>query len=143
MSIEEENKAIFRRVIDEVFNNKDMSVLPELVSPNYVYHGAFGDAKGSEGLSEIISAYHNAFPDIHATIDEMVAEGNTVACRISIQGTFKGEMMGMAPTGRQLNQVEGVFIHFENGKEVEVFPFSDGITFFSAIGYPLSRAVNQ
>jgi predicted ester cyclase len=136
MSIEEENKAIFRRVIDEVFNNKDMSVLPELVSPNYVYHGAFGDAKGSEGLSEIISAYHNAFPDIHATIDEMVAEGNTVACRISIQGTFKGEMMGMAPTGRQLNQVEGVFIHFENGKEAEVFPFSDGITCFQQLGIP-------
>jgi len=136
MSIEEENKAVARRVIDEVLNNKDMSVLSELVSPNYVYHGAFGDAKGPEGLSEIISAYHNAFPDIHATIDEMVAEGNTVAFRLSIQGTFTGEMMGMAPTGKQLNQVEGVFIHFKDGKEVETFPFSDGMTFFQQLGIP-------
>ena len=136
MSIEEENKAVFRRVIDEVFNNKNMSIISELVSPDYVYHGAFGDAKGPEGLREIISAYHDAFPDIHATIDEMVAEGNTVACRISIQGTFKGEMMGMAPTGRKLNQVEGVFIHFKDGKEVEVFPFSDGMTFFQQLGIP-------
>ena len=137
MSIEEENKEVARRVIDEVFNNKNMSVLSELVSPNYVYHGAFGDAKGPEGLSEIISAYHNAFPDIHATIDEMVAEGNTVASRISIQGTFKGEMMGITPTGRKLNLVEGVFIHFEDGKEVETFPFSDGITFFQQLGIPI------
>ena len=136
MSIEEENKAVARRVIDEVFNNKNMSVLSELVAPDCVYHGAFGDAKGPEGLSEIIYAYHNAFPDIHATIDEMVAEGNTVAFRLSIQGTFTGEMMGMAPTGKQLNQVEGVFIHFEDGKEVETFPFSDGMTFFQQLGIP-------
>ena len=136
MSIEEENKAVFRRVIDEVFNNKDMSVISELVSPDYVYHGAFGEYKGPEGLREIVSVYHNAFSDIRATIDEMVAEGNTVACRISIQGTFTGEMMGMAPTGKQLNQVEGVFIHFEDGKEVETFPFSDGMTFFQQLGIP-------
>jgi steroid delta-isomerase-like uncharacterized protein len=136
MSIEEENKAVARRVIDEVFNNKDMSVLPELVSPNYVYHGPLGEYKGPDGLREIISAYHNAFPDIHATIDEMVAEHNTVAFRMSIQGTFKGEMMGMAPTGRQLNTVEGVFVHFEDGKEVETFPFSDGMTFFQQLGIP-------
>ena len=136
MSIEEENKAVFHRVIDEIFNNRNMSVLSELISPNYVYHGAFGEYKGHEGFREIVSAYHNAFPDIHATIDEMVAEGNTVACRISIQGTFKREMMGMVPTGKQLNQVEGVFIHFEGGKEVEVFPFSDGMTFFQQLGIP-------
>jgi steroid delta-isomerase-like uncharacterized protein len=136
MSVEEENKAVARRVIDEVFNNKNMSVLSELVSPNYVYHHPLGEYKGPEGLREIISAYHNAFPDVHATIDEMVAEGNTVACRISIQGTFKGEMIGMTPTGRQLNLVEGVFIHFEDGKEVEAFPFSDGMTFFQQLGIP-------
>ncbi len=136
MSIEEENKEVARRVIDEVFNNKNMSVLSDLVSLNCVYHGSLGEYKGPEGLREIISAYHNAFPDIHATIDEMVAEGNTVAFRLSIQGTFKGEMMGMAPTGRQLNTVEGVFIHFEGGKEVETFPFSDGMTFFQQLGIP-------
>ena len=136
MSIEEENKEVARRVIDEVFNNKNMSVLSELVSPNYIYHGSQGEYQGLEGLREIISAYHNAFPDIHVTIDEMVAEGNTVACRLSIQGTFKGEMMGMAPTSKQLNQVEGVFIHFEDGKEVEAFPFYDGIPFFQQLGIP-------
>lgn len=132
----EENKAVARRVIEEVFNNKDISVLPELISPNYVYHGVFGDARGPEGLGEIVTAYHKAFPDIHATIDDMVAEGDMVACRLSFRGTFKGEMMGMAPTGKQLNQVEGVFIRFEDGKEVEAFPFADGITFFQQLGIP-------
>jgi predicted ester cyclase len=111
-------------------------VEPKLVSPNYVYHGPLGEYKGPEGLREIISAHHNAFPDVHATIDEMVAEGNTIVCGISIQSTFKGEMMGMTPTGRQLNLVEGVFIYFKDGKEVEVFPFSDGITFFQQLAIP-------
>ena len=136
MSIEEENKAIACRVVEEIFNKGDMSVLPELIAPNYVYHGAFGDAEGLEGLREIIMAYRNAFPDIHATIDDMVAEGDKVAARITIKGTFEKEMMGIAPTGKQLHTTEGVFIRFEDGKEAESYPFSDGVTFFRQLGIP-------
>ena len=134
MSTEKENKSVARRLTEEVFNNKNMSVIRELVSPEYVYHGAFGDAKGPQGLQEIITAYHNAFPDIHSTIDEMIAEGDTVAYRLTVSGTFTGEMMGIAPTGKQLNITEGVFIRFKNGKEVETFPFSDGIVFCQQLG---------
>ncbi|HEY97231.1 MAG TPA: ester cyclase [Dehalococcoidia bacterium] len=136
MSVEEKNKEVVRRVTEEVFNGKNMSVLDELVSPDYVYHGAFGDFRGREGLKEIITAYHQAFPDIHATIDQILAEGDTVAYRLTVRGTFQGEMMGIAPTGRQLNITEGVFIRFEDGKEAETFTFSDGIVFFQQLGIP-------
>ena len=64
----------------------------------------------------------------------MVAEGNIVAARFIVTGTFKGEMMGIAPTGKQLNIVEAIFIRFENGKEVEATPTVDQLTMYQQLG---------
>ena len=76
----------------------------------------------------------NAFPDYHSTIDDMVAEGDTVAIRFTIRGTFNGEMMGMAPTGRQINMPEAYFFRFEGGKVVATLGFRDSLTMFQQLG---------
>jgi steroid delta-isomerase-like uncharacterized protein len=136
MSIEEENKAVARRVIDEVFNQGNMSILSECIDSDYIYHGATGECRGPDALRDHIAAYRVAFPDIHATIEEIVAEGDTVAFRLTIQGTFLAEFMGMPPTGKRLETMEEAFIHFRDGKEVEAFPIADGITFFQQLGIP-------
>lgn len=136
MSNQEKNKAVAKRVVEEVFNRGNMSLLPVLVAKDYVYHGATGECRGPEGLGEIIAAYRVAFPDIRATVEEMVAEGDTVACRMTIRGTFKSEFMGIPPTGKRLETMEEVFIHFRDGQEVEAYPVADGITFFQQLGIP-------
>ena len=81
MSIEEENKAIVRRVINGAFNKGDMSVADDRVAANYVFHGAIGELKGVEGFKQVINMMRTAFPDLQVTIEDMVSEGNTVACR--------------------------------------------------------------
>lgn len=72
----EENKAVLRRH-EEAFNNGDLAVADETIAPNYVYHGSGGqEFKGPEGFKQIITMMHTAFPDLHFTIEDMVAEGD-------------------------------------------------------------------
>jgi len=57
---------------------------------------------GPEELKQLFSIYFNAFPDLHADIEDIIAEGDRVAIRVMCRGTHKGEIMGIAPTGRQI-----------------------------------------
>jgi len=133
MSVEE-NKATVRRFIEEVFNKGNMAVADEVLASNYVYHSGFGDIKGPEGLKQFATMLRTALPDIHVTIDDMVAEREMVAYRFKLMGTFKGEMMGMAPTGKQITFPEAHFVRFEGGKEVEETPFADSLNLYQQLG---------
>ena len=110
MSIEEENKEVARRYMEEAFNNGNLAVVPEVVAPEYVHHTNFGEVKGAEGLKQTVTIMRNAFPDLNYTIDSMVSEGNMVAFTLRAQGTSKGEFLGIPPTGKQLKYTEAVFM---------------------------------
>jgi len=75
-----------------------------------------------------------AFPDLHVTIEDLIAEGDTVAARFTMRGTFKGEMMGTAPTGSQLTFPDAVFIRFKSGKEVEATAYANMLSFNEQLG---------
>ena len=130
----EENKAMVRRIIEEVVNKGDLAVVDEVMASNYVYHFPGMEIKGPEGFKKFVTMMRTAFPDLHVTINDMVAEGNMVASRFTLRGTFKGELMGMAPTRKQLTYPEAVFIHFEGGKEVEAWPDADSLTMYQQLG---------
>ena len=131
----EENKAKQRRIWEEVLNQGDLSVADEIIPPNYVYHGPMGmEFKGPEGFKQIITMYRTAFPDIHITVDDMVAEGDKVVSRITARGTHKGELMGIAPTGKQII-ITGIYIsRYVGGKEVEVWASSDMLGMMQQLG---------
>lgn len=133
MSIEE-NKATMRRHVEEVYNKGYLSIVDEIMALNYVYHVGGMDIKGPEGYKGYITMTRTAMPDLNVTINDIVAEGNTVACSFTITGTFKGEYMGIAPTGRQVNITEAHFIRFEGGKEVETTSYSDSLTLYRQLG---------
>ncbi len=130
----EENKAVVRRAIDEVVNKGDLAVVDEILASNYVYHFPTHDIEGPEGFKEFINAMRTAFPDLHVTIEDLIAEGDTVAACFTMRGTFKGELMGMAPTGKQLVFPEAVIIRFENGKEVEATAYANMLSFNEQLG---------
>jgi steroid delta-isomerase-like uncharacterized protein len=140
MSKEEKNKATLRRHVEEVFNKGDLSIADEIISPDYVYHGPLGEFKGVNGFKQMVDGALKALPDIHYTIDEMVAEGDTIAVRYTMTGTFKGELMGIPPTGKSIKQTQSFFYHFKNGKEVEALPYSDMLTFYQQLGIPIPQA---
>ncbi len=64
----EENKAVLRRIEEEIFNKGDLAVVDELIAPDYVYHGSGGqEYKGPEGFKQIVTMFRTAFPDLHMT----------------------------------------------------------------------------
>jgi steroid delta-isomerase-like uncharacterized protein len=138
VSKEEKNKNILlRQHVEELFNKGNLAVADEIISPEYVYHGPTGEIKGPEGIKQLVSAWRTAFPDGHYTIDDMVAEGDTVAVRYTMTGTLKGEFMGIAPTGKKANLTSAIFYRFKGGKEVEAISFSDSLTMYRQLGIPI------
>lgn len=134
MSTEEENKATVRRVIEEVVNKGRLEVSDEVLAADYIYHFPTHDIKGPEGFKEFVTTMRQAFPDLNVTIEGMIAEGDAVAARVIMRGTFKGELMGRAPTGRRLAFSEAVFVRFENGKEVEATAYGNMLSFNEQLG---------
>ena len=118
----EQNKALSRRGIEEVWNQGKLSTIDELVAPNATYHDPNvpgGKFTGPEGLKQFVQIYRTAFPDVHIKVDAQFAEGDTVVTRWTATGTHKGDLMGIKPTNK-FSTVTGVDIErFQNGKVVE------------------------
>jgi predicted ester cyclase len=116
----EDNKVVSRRFYEEVINQKQLAVINEVAGDNYLSHDfPPGLPPGREGLKIFISVFHAAFPDGHLTIDQMIAEGDTVATRLTFHGTHTGEFQGIAPTGKKVTIPALDMARFESGKLVE------------------------
>jgi predicted ester cyclase len=120
----EQNKANSRRFYEEVCNKGSLDLLDELADPNCVTHQADGaggnDIRGRDALKQFVKMYYAAFPDLRFTIEDQFAEGDKVVTRLSSEGTHKGELMGIAPTGKHVAGVTGIFIdRYSGGKFVE------------------------
>ncbi len=90
----EENKRFMRRFVKEVINQKNLAALDELVADEFLEHLPFpGQGPGRAGLKDAISAFVSAFPDLHWTIDEQIAEGEKVVSRFTMTGTHRGEFL--------------------------------------------------
>jgi len=87
MSVEQ-NKTALRRIMAEVWNKGNLEIIPELVSPDYVYREANREFHGPAGYRTLVTNWRVAFPDAHYTIGDMVAEDDKVSCRLVFQGTF-------------------------------------------------------
>jgi predicted ester cyclase len=135
MSVEQ-NKENVRRLVEELYNKGNPSVLPELLAPSYVNH-ANPDAKGVEGITQSWAIYHKAFPDLHATVDNLVAEGDMVAGFFTMTGTFKGEMMGSAPNGKHFTQSGCVLSRHQGNKQVEAWTYWDLLSMLQQLGIPV------
>ncbi|HVS87075.1 MAG TPA: ester cyclase [Candidatus Acidoferrum sp.] len=117
----EENKTIVRRLVEELWNKGNLSLADELFARTYDHHDVstpdFG--RGPESEKKRATLYRTAFPDVRLTIEDIIAEGETVVARWSCRGTHKGDLSGIAPTGKQFT-ISGVTIaRFANGKMVE------------------------
>jgi steroid delta-isomerase-like uncharacterized protein len=132
----ENNKTIARRLIEEVWNKGNLSVADELFAPNYEHHDAstldFG--RGPESEKKRATLYRTAFPDVRLTIEDIIAEGEIVMTRWSCRGTHKGDLSGIAPTGKQIN-ISGVTIaRLANGKMAEGWVNWDALGLMQQLG---------
>jgi predicted ester cyclase len=132
MSVEQ-NKATIRRIVEELINQGKWSVLPELVSPNYVVHSD-PEVRGPEGFRQMFSSYKENFPDFQASFENLVAEGDFVAHFLKFTGTFQKEYMGVAPTGKKFTITIATLSRFEGGKEVEAWQYMDRLATYQQMG---------
>ncbi|UCC88427.1 MAG: ester cyclase [Anaerolineales bacterium] len=132
----EQNKALFRRVMDEVFVGGNTSLIDELFAPNFVEHEELppGIPAGAEGVKQLSSMFLSAFPDFKATIEDLIAEGDKVVARATWSGTHQGEFMGIPPTGKRISIQVIDIVRFAGGKFVEHWGQMDNMTMMQQLG---------
>ncbi|HEY3059318.1 MAG TPA: ester cyclase [Chloroflexota bacterium] len=116
----ERNKATSRRFCDAM-NTNDIEIISrtidELVAPDALIHTPLPIAvTGAQALKVVFATLHRAYPDLHITVEDLIAEGDKVVVRDSVTGTHQGEYMGIPPTGRSVTYNEMFILRFLNGR---------------------------
>ena len=133
----ETNKTVSRRFLEEVWNKGNLAALNEIIAKDHVNSGPGtlpGLPTGPEGSKQLVTVYRNAFPDVHFTIDEQIAEGDKVVTRWTAHGTHKGELVGIPATGKS-STVTGINVdRVVNGKIAESWGIFDQFGMMQQLG---------
>ena len=127
-----ENQEVLRQVIEQGFNRGNYDALDTLYAPDYQEH-QFGISQTLEGLKRDIQYLRNAFPDLHLTIEDMVAVGDKVWMRMTAHGTNLGPLVG-PPTAKPITITVFDVCRFENGKIVEHWGVPDRFAQMAQLG---------
>jgi steroid delta-isomerase-like uncharacterized protein len=131
MSASEANKAAVRDCFEQA-SQGNFGALHSLVTPDYVVHPE--EARGPDGLAEVVQGYRNAFSDLSVTIEQQFTEGDYVATRTTIRGRHDGELMGTPPSGRQVEFTGLTISRCRDGKIEEEWELVDVTTLLRQIG---------
>ena len=145
--LSETNKTIARRLLEEVWNKGNLSLLNELIAKDHVNSGPGtlpGLSAGPDGTKQLVTVYRNAFPDVRFTVDEQIAEGDKVVTRWSAHGTHKGELVGIPATGKS-STVTGIAVdRVANGKITESWGIFDQFGMMQQLGViPIPEAAGK
>lgn len=134
MTTPDENKEIVRRL--EAIWDGDLEIVDELVAADFLNHNPLvPDAPpGPAGFKQNVSALRTAFPDIEFATEDVVAEGNKVVFRAVGHGTHEGELMGVEPTGREIELTGIVIFRIDEGQVVERWAQFDTIGMLRQLG---------
>jgi steroid delta-isomerase-like uncharacterized protein len=131
MSASEANKAAVRDCFEQA-SRGNFDALQSILTPAYVCHPE--EARGADGLAEMVQGYRNAFPDLSVTIEQQFTEGDYVATRTTIRGRHDGELMGTPPSGRQVEFTGLTISRCRDGKIEEEWELVDVTTLLRQIG---------
>ncbi len=131
--------AVSRRLLEETFNDGNFALIDEFVAPQAVNHDPAEPAhmrglRGPEVLKRTVQIYRTAFPDVRMTVDDVITAGDKVALRWHSEGTHRGELEGLAPTGNR-GSVTGISIdQWRDGKVVESWTEWDNLGLARQVG---------
>jgi predicted ester cyclase len=135
------NKAIVRRMYEEVFNRRNLALADELAAPESITHEDISHeappgmaASGPDALRQVVQLLTVAFPDHHTTIEDLIAEGDKVAVRTTFSGTHQGAYLGIAPTGRPCTQQQIHIVRITDGKVTEHWAIRDDLGMMRQLG---------
>ena len=130
----EQHKALIRRVVEEVYNGSKLDVVDEVVSSDFLIHAGAHDIRGAGAARQYVTSLHEAFPDIHFTIDDQFADGDRVATRWTARGTHSGMFQGIPPTGKEIRMTAIDIDRVANGKIVECWTSVDELGLLQQLG---------
>lgn len=141
----EDNKALLRRLYDEVINKKNLAAIDEFIGHLRVDHAAPpGLPAGIEGQRQVFSMYSTAFPDTYFMVEDMIAEEDKVVARLSVSATQQGAFMGLPPTGKHVTFTGIDIIRIAGGKLVERWGEMDMLGMLQQLGVvPLPGQVSS
>ena len=142
----EENKAVVRREMAELFNHTgNLDAVEEIISPDYVsYEPTSGETRGIEGARQFAATFRQAFPDLQNTIEDMVAEGDKVVVRFRARGTHDGETEAFGPATGKWMEITGITIkRVSEGKIAEAWTNFDALGMMQQLGMIPEAAEQQ
>lgn len=128
-------KRIARRVPEEIATARRTDLVDEVYADDCVEHGPFGmDAVGRDAVKDQLETFLDAIPDFEAVVEDVVAEGETVAMRVTLSGTLEGDLMGIEGTGESFEIANMVFTRVEDGMITERWLVPDTLGMLQQVG---------
>jgi steroid delta-isomerase-like uncharacterized protein len=130
----EANKAAMKSFFEEVYNQGNIAYIDELSDPGFVSHDTGNPTHDREGVKQVVTAIRAAFPDVHFTADDILAEADKVAVRFTMRGTQQGDFMGIPATNKEI-VVTGIdIVRFRDGKAAEHWHEWSGLELMQQLG---------
>lgn len=133
MSVEEDNKALVRHYVDEVWNQGNLAAIDAIISPNFVQHTR-GVPPGRDGVKAFFASLRASFSDISSTVEDVIAEGDIVMWRSTIRATQTGAFRGIPPTGKAITVTAMNIMRVENGQFAENWGEQDNLAMLRQLG---------
>jgi len=133
----EENRAVIRRVIAELWNGGKIEVIDELYAPDYRDRSAGlppDITPDREGQKQFVQAFRGAFPDIVGTVEDEIAAGDKIVIRWLAQGTHRGEFFGIPATGKSISITGTSVYRIAGGKIAEEWTQGDMLGLMTQLG---------
>ncbi len=130
----EENRDLVRRYIEEVWNAHDLEAIDGLVSPGYINHAASTEEYRQGGARRAVEWILSVFPDHRFDIEDIAADGQTVAVRGTMVATHEGELMGIEPTGKRVTAQQSHWFRVVDGKLAEHWAVRDDLGMMQQLG---------
>jgi predicted ester cyclase len=116
----EENKTVVRRMLEQLAAGWDQQRAETLFTADWVnIDPSLPPLRGLDGARQLTTLFSSAFPDMAVTVNDLIAEGDTVAAYLSLSGTHRGELLGIPPTGKTVNVTATGMFRVVNGKVAE------------------------
>jgi steroid delta-isomerase-like uncharacterized protein len=134
----ETNKVIVRKYV-ELWSTGNLALADEVLAEDFVDHTHLNQAPGPENVKQEVVAFREGFPDVRITIEQIFAEGDSVAFRFTLRGTHSGTFAGFPPTGKEDVLTGADFIRIANGKIVELWSIQETLSWAQQLGFKISR----
>ena len=127
-------EAVVRRWSEDLWNGQ-LELIEEVFAPQVVDHSPLpGQAPGSDGQRQVIQLFRSAFPDLSVIAHDVIVAGPTAAVRWSASGTHRGEVLGVAPTGRHVTMQGIDIVRLDGGRIIERWGEFDALGLLTQLG---------